>query len=103
VARLADQWNWDGPWEEYRAPYETLRTHCAEIGRPFDQIVLTAQVEVDLIGADAAKALTIGPSAAGVVDELRRLEDAGVSHVQVIFANRPSIDRFVDDVLPAFG
>ena len=38
VARLADWWNWDGPWATYRGPYETLQAACAEIGRPFDEI-----------------------------------------------------------------
>jgi alkanesulfonate monooxygenase SsuD/methylene tetrahydromethanopterin reductase-like flavin-dependent oxidoreductase (luciferase family) len=102
VARLADQWNWDGPWDEYQAPYETLRTHCAEIGRPFEEIVLTAQVRVDLTSADQPDSLTLGPVASVVVDELRRLEDVGVSHIQIIFADVNSVDRFIDRVLPSF-
>src|SRR2546421_635984 len=38
TARQADWWNWDGPWEEvYRKPWEILRNHCEEIGRPFEE------------------------------------------------------------------
>jgi alkanesulfonate monooxygenase SsuD/methylene tetrahydromethanopterin reductase-like flavin-dependent oxidoreductase (luciferase family) len=102
AARLADQWNWDGPWDEYRAPYETLRLACDRIGRPLDSLVLTAQVRIDLTGADRPDGLTVGPTAGRVIDELRRLQDVGVRHVQVDFVNVPTIDRFVDRVLPAF-
>jgi hypothetical protein len=49
VARLADWWNWDGPWEPtYNAPYERLRGECEAIGRPFDQITLTATLAISL-------------------------------------------------------
>ena len=68
-----------------------------------EPLVLTAQVEVDLTGQGPAGPLTLGPSPGRVVDELRRLEDAGVSHVQVIFADDASLDRFVEGVVPAFG
>jgi hypothetical protein len=46
--------------------------------------------------------LTLGPVASVVVDELRRLEDVGVSHIQIIFADVNSVDRFIDRVLPSF-
>ena len=49
VARLADAWAWDGPWETvYRPPYEILRQHCDEIGRPFDDIDRTCSLTVRL-------------------------------------------------------
>jgi alkanesulfonate monooxygenase SsuD/methylene tetrahydromethanopterin reductase-like flavin-dependent oxidoreductase (luciferase family) len=49
TARLADMWNWDGPWEEvYRRPDEILRAECAAIGRPFHEIALTSGIEVSL-------------------------------------------------------
>ena len=47
VARLADMWSWDGPWDKvYRPPYEILRQHCEEIGRPFEEIGLTAALTI---------------------------------------------------------
>ena len=49
AARLADWWNWDGPWEPtYREPYETLRSRCEAIGRSVEDIVLTAGGTVHL-------------------------------------------------------
>src|SRR3954451_10919025 len=54
AARLADMWCWDGPWEaSYRQPYETLRSHCEEIERPFDSIAKVCELSVEL-PADAS-------------------------------------------------
>ena len=47
VAVRADAWTWDGPWDNvYRPPYELLRRHCEEIGRPFEEITLSCQLAV---------------------------------------------------------
>src|SRR4051812_16167975 len=49
VARLADWWVWDGPWDRsYRRPYERLKEECAAIGRPFEDITLVAELSISL-------------------------------------------------------
>jgi alkanesulfonate monooxygenase SsuD/methylene tetrahydromethanopterin reductase-like flavin-dependent oxidoreductase (luciferase family) len=115
AARLADWWNWDGPWEPtYREPYETLRRHCDEIGRPFDQIVLTAGLTVWLPEDPGQFEPTyqhpfypgtqfpiLGPTAAEVITEIERLVDVGVSHFQVSVEGLDTLQRFVDEVVPA--
>jgi alkanesulfonate monooxygenase SsuD/methylene tetrahydromethanopterin reductase-like flavin-dependent oxidoreductase (luciferase family) len=115
TARLADAWTWDGPWETvYRKPYETLRRHCETIGRPFEEIALTAGVPVSLpdnlddfvgsykhsfYGDDVFYVL--GPTPADAIREIERLVDVGVSHVLVTFDDMASLRRFVDLVVPA--
>jgi alkanesulfonate monooxygenase SsuD/methylene tetrahydromethanopterin reductase-like flavin-dependent oxidoreductase (luciferase family) len=114
AARLADVWNWDGPWETvYREPYETLRRHCEKIGRPFEEIVLTAGIPVSLpddpdtfvatykhsfYGDDVFYVL--GPTPADAIREIERLVDVGVRHFQVQFTDMTSLRRFIDRVIP---
>lgn len=114
AARLADWWNWDGPWETvYREPYETLRRHCETIGRRFEEIVLTSGIPVHLPEDPAAFEPTyehsfypgsvfhvLGPTPADVIREIERLVDVGVSHFQVSFEDMPTYRRFVDEVVP---
>ena len=116
TARLADMWNWDGPWEEvYRKPYETLREHCRAIGRPFEEIGLTAGIEVSL-PADRAAFVSrrtctrstatrlvfhlFGPTPEDAIREIERLVDVGVSHFQVSFDDMATYRRFIDEVVP---
>src|SRR4051812_24878257 len=45
VARHADWWCWDGPWgDNYRTAYGRLKDACEEIGRPFEDITLVAEL-----------------------------------------------------------
>src|SRR5436190_4709562 len=49
AAEYADWWTWDGPWEiSYRKPYEILRQACADVGRPFADITLAAELAISL-------------------------------------------------------
>jgi alkanesulfonate monooxygenase SsuD/methylene tetrahydromethanopterin reductase-like flavin-dependent oxidoreductase (luciferase family) len=102
AARLADMWNWDGPWSTYRVPYEILREACRDLGRPFEDITLTAGVEIDFRSGAPREPISLGPSPDDVIRELIMLEQAGVSHVQVTFAEVAAVDQFVERVLPAF-
>jgi alkanesulfonate monooxygenase SsuD/methylene tetrahydromethanopterin reductase-like flavin-dependent oxidoreductase (luciferase family) len=116
VARLADLWTWDAPWETvYRRPYEMLKQHCEEIGRPFDEIGLTCSVPVSLPDDVATFEPTyehsfypgqpfdnVGPTPADAIREIERLIDVGVSHFQVGVADTATLRRFVDEVVPAF-
>jgi alkanesulfonate monooxygenase SsuD/methylene tetrahydromethanopterin reductase-like flavin-dependent oxidoreductase (luciferase family) len=117
VARLADVWNWDAPWETvYRAPYEILRQHCEEIGRPFDEIDLTCGLTVSMPDDPATFQPTythsfypgqvfdiLGPTPADVIGEIERLVDVGVSHFQVGASDMTTLRRFANEVVPAFA
>jgi len=115
VAQHADWWNWDGPWEDtYRRPYEILRQHCQEIGRPFDEIHLTAGLPVWLPEDPSVFVPTyehsnypgqvfgiVGPTPGDAIREINTLIDVGVSHFQPVFEDMTSLVRFIDEVLPA--
>jgi alkanesulfonate monooxygenase SsuD/methylene tetrahydromethanopterin reductase-like flavin-dependent oxidoreductase (luciferase family) len=114
VARQADWWNWDGPWDPtYGGPYEALRDACAEIGRPFEEITLTATLAVSL--PDDVSTFqpsyshefypgqlfgVVGPTPADVIREIELLVDKGVSHLPLSFDSEAELRRFVDEVVP---
>ena len=114
TARLADWWNWDGPWEQvYRQPYETLQARCEEIGRPFAEITLTAGLTVSMPDDPAAFEPTyehgfypgqvfpvLGPTPDDVIREIERLVDVGVAHFQVASEDERTLDRFITEVVP---
>ena len=115
VARLADWWNWDGPWEpSYRAPYEALQAACEEIGRPFEEITQTASLTVSLPDDPSTFQATyghafypgqvfaaVGPTPADIVREIELLVDRGVKHFPLAFDSAQELQRFVDEVVPA--
>ena len=115
TARLADWWNWDGPWEAtYRRPYEQLRQHCSEVGRPFEEITLTAGLPVYFPDDPATFEPSyehrfypgqefgiLGPTPADAIREIDLLIDVGVRHFQVVFEDMKTLLLFVDEVLPA--
>ena len=114
TARFADWWNWDGPWEStYRRPYELLKAACEEIGRPFEEITLTAGLPISMPDDPATFEPSYehefypgqvfgiaGPTAAEVIREIETLVDVGVSHFQLSFDSPHELDRFVAEVVP---
>jgi alkanesulfonate monooxygenase SsuD/methylene tetrahydromethanopterin reductase-like flavin-dependent oxidoreductase (luciferase family) len=114
AARFADWWNWDGPWEPtYRRPFELLKAACEEIGRPFDEITLTAGLPISMPDDPATFEPSyehdfypgqvfriVGPTAADVIREIETLVDVGVSHLQLAFDTPHELDRFVAEVVP---
>jgi alkanesulfonate monooxygenase SsuD/methylene tetrahydromethanopterin reductase-like flavin-dependent oxidoreductase (luciferase family) len=114
VARHADWWNWDGPWDvSYRGPYERLRAECEEIGRPFEEITLTAGLAISLpddpssfqpsYGHDFYPGQVFGlagPTPADVIREIEQLVDVGVKHFPLSFDRVADLRRFVDEVVP---
>ena len=54
AAEYADYTNFSGMPEVFSAKSEILREHCADVGRPFDQIVRSANFNV-VIGRDEAE------------------------------------------------
>ncbi|NYI57900.1 LLM class F420-dependent oxidoreductase [Cellulomonas soli] len=75
--------NFDGTPEGFAHKSQVLRTHCEELGRPFEEITRSANYNV-VIGADQGEvddrlawleahyARTVPERAAGMVDDLRR-------------------------------
>jgi len=114
VARLADWWNWDGPWDTvYRRPYELLRAECEAIGRPFREITLTASLSISLPNDPSTFQptyehhfypgqvfATVGPTPADAIREIERLVDVGVSHFPLGFDDVDDLRRFIDEVVP---
>jgi alkanesulfonate monooxygenase SsuD/methylene tetrahydromethanopterin reductase-like flavin-dependent oxidoreductase (luciferase family) len=117
AARLADWWNWDASWElVYRKPYEILHSHCEEIGRPIEDITLTAGMYVWLPQDQSEFEATfehpfypgqtfdvIGPTTDDAIREIRKLIAVGVAHFQPAFEDMATMQRFVDEVLPALA
>lgn len=114
VARLADWWNWDGPWETtYREPYERLRAECEAIGRPFEEITLTSTLAISLPDDPATFESSYGhefypgqvfgiagPTPADVIREIELLVDVGVKHLPLAFENMAELERFIETVVP---
>src|SRR5262249_61874706 len=108
-------WTWDGPWETvYRPPYELLRQHCEEIGRPLEDIELTANLTIsfpdDPSGFESSYTHdnypgqvfgVTGPAPADAVAQIAELVDVGVSHFQLMFEDMKTFRRFLDEVVPA--
>ena len=125
VAEKADIWQWDGPIDAYRVPYDLLVANCAEIGRDISSITLSTFGEVYLTdethlfpGEPAPMAISsaqdpagayadvadwvLGPTPAHAIEQLRPMVDLGVSQFTLGFWDRRSVRRFIDEVLPAF-
>jgi alkanesulfonate monooxygenase SsuD/methylene tetrahydromethanopterin reductase-like flavin-dependent oxidoreductase (luciferase family) len=115
VARLADWWVWDGPWEPtYRPPYEILKKECEQIGRPFDSIKKVCELAVSL-PADPATFEAgyehvyypgqvfgiAGPTPRDVIATIEQLMDKGVEHFAVSFEDFDQYQRFMSEVVPA--
>jgi alkanesulfonate monooxygenase SsuD/methylene tetrahydromethanopterin reductase-like flavin-dependent oxidoreductase (luciferase family) len=124
AAEKADIWQWDGPVERYRVPYDLLVANCAELGRKLESIKLSTFGEVyfpdraadfpaitpvaiseeqDPSGAFAGEVdWVLGPTPADAIAGLQPLIDLGVRQVTLYFWDRRSLRLFTDEVIPAF-
>ena len=97
----------------YREPCELLRAACDEIGRPFDQITLTAGLTISMPNDPSTFRPSythdfypgqvfgnVGPTAEDVIREIELLVDHGVKHLTLTFDSREELQRFVDEVVP---
>jgi alkanesulfonate monooxygenase SsuD/methylene tetrahydromethanopterin reductase-like flavin-dependent oxidoreductase (luciferase family) len=125
AAEQADIWQWDGPIERYRPPYERLVQSCLDVGRDVSEVRLSVSGEayfpVDRSAFPSRQLVQVtaeqdpegvlageydwvmGPTPEDAVRELRPLIDLGVDHVTVYFHDRRSLDLFAAEVIPAFA
>jgi alkanesulfonate monooxygenase SsuD/methylene tetrahydromethanopterin reductase-like flavin-dependent oxidoreductase (luciferase family) len=126
AAEKADIWQWDGPIERYRVPYDLFVANCAEIGRDLRTITLSTSGEIyfpanpadfpteptssftdpaqDPSGSFAGELdWVMGPTPADAIQQLRPLIELGVTHLTLYFWDRRSLDLFAREVIPAFG
>jgi len=110
VARLADAWNFGFDTSAALAhKLDVLRGHCAAVGRDFSTIQLTYYGEVNLpddpstFDPRAGAGLTIGPTSAEAIAQLRPFIDQGVSHILIRTDTLASLRRFVAEVAPALA
>jgi F420-dependent oxidoreductase-like protein len=94
VAEYADASNIFGGPDVLTHKFDVLRRHCAEVGRPFEEIERTSLQSVDF-GRETAPQ---------VVDRFRVLADVGVQHVIFNMANvwdLHNFDTLTREVIPA--
>jgi alkanesulfonate monooxygenase SsuD/methylene tetrahydromethanopterin reductase-like flavin-dependent oxidoreductase (luciferase family) len=125
AAAKADIWQWDGPIDRYRVPYDRLVAACADIGRDLSSIRLSAAGEAwfpadpaDFRPEPTMAAITpaqdpsgsfadeidwvMGPTPDDAIRQLEPLIDLGVTLVTVYFHDRRTLDLFAREVVPAF-
>ena len=113
VAEKADAWQWDGPIEMYRPPYDRLVRACDEVGRDLREIRLVAGIEAYFprdradfpepywSGYENFMTTPFGPTPADAVDQLRPLLELGVTEFTVAFWDLDTLRSFIDSVVPA--
>lgn len=97
VARHADWWNSGAAPDVYARKLSVLQQHCADVGRDFNSIVKTVQIELP----PPTDATTIKQT----IDRLRQYTDLGVSHLMLDFGvvKDPDVVRRIgEDVLATF-
>jgi alkanesulfonate monooxygenase SsuD/methylene tetrahydromethanopterin reductase-like flavin-dependent oxidoreductase (luciferase family) len=98
VARHADWWNiGTRKPDAYARKLDVLRKHCADVGRDFDSIVKTVQIELP--------PPTDGASAKQMVAQLREFVDLGVTHFMLdygVVTDPAVVRRIGEDVLAHF-
>jgi alkanesulfonate monooxygenase SsuD/methylene tetrahydromethanopterin reductase-like flavin-dependent oxidoreductase (luciferase family) len=125
AAEKADIWQWDGPIDRYRVPYDRLVAACADVGRDLSSIRLSAGGEAyfpadpsNVVPEPTVAAVTaaqdpsgsyaneidwvMGPTPGDAIRQLEPLIDLGVTLVTVYFHDRQSLDLFAREVVPAF-
>jgi alkanesulfonate monooxygenase SsuD/methylene tetrahydromethanopterin reductase-like flavin-dependent oxidoreductase (luciferase family) len=108
TAKYADWWNFGlRPVEDFAHKKEVLQKHCAEVGRHFDEIVLSAFHFVQLSGAQTSgvPTYTLGYDADSVTRQLEAFVQLGVRHFMLRFLDFPSttgVESFLRKVLPRF-
>jgi alkanesulfonate monooxygenase SsuD/methylene tetrahydromethanopterin reductase-like flavin-dependent oxidoreductase (luciferase family) len=113
VARSADMWSWTGPYKEWFVPkYEQLRRNCEEVGRDVGEISLCIEFSVEF--PDDPQTFVqpwedgkitnyvLGPTPKDAIEQVRPYVDFGVRRFALTL-DRPTLQRFCDEVMPAFA
>ena len=117
AAQHADIWNFPGgSLANYAELLAVLQQHCAQVGRPYDQIVKSWACECVAVAATTEAAEQIAQASpffnpdsaivgtpSEVIAQLKRFTDLGVQHFILRFADYPKTDgirRFADEVIP---
>jgi alkanesulfonate monooxygenase SsuD/methylene tetrahydromethanopterin reductase-like flavin-dependent oxidoreductase (luciferase family) len=106
TARLADAWNGIGPSENFRTRRDYLEKQCTKIGREFSEIRMTCLLPMNFV-QDRTESVdirgAIGSQPDQAINEIQKLIDLGVSHIQARFQDAESFEIFCKKVAPAFG
>ena len=114
AAAKADMWVWDMPLEVYRVPYERLVRACEEIGRDISEIRLVCETDVNFpsdpadfpepywSGYQDFMSTPLGPTPEDAIAQLTPMIELGVAEVILGFEDFPTLELFVDQVVPAF-
>jgi alkanesulfonate monooxygenase SsuD/methylene tetrahydromethanopterin reductase-like flavin-dependent oxidoreductase (luciferase family) len=114
AAEKADMWVWDMPLEVYRVPYQRIVEQCAAIGRDLSEIRLACEADAHFPANEADfpepywsgyldfMTTPLGPTPQAAIAQLTPLIELGVSEVIVGFEDFATLERFVDEVVPAF-
>ncbi len=109
VARYADWWNFNScPVEEYTHKVSVLKAHCERIGRDPAQIRLTylgtvIMSEHAASGPQNPQKHRITGNAAGVIEEIGRFSEVGVTQFMLRMPDIKTAERFVAEVVPHFA
>jgi len=118
VAQHADWWNGQGTRETVAHKLEVLRGHCETVGRDYDTIRKTVQVETVAVGRTEEEARQMAEASpfysgiglvgtpAQVITEIEAWADLGISLMQLRFTGFPhteGIERFMAEVMPHFS
>lgn len=123
VAKYADACNFGGSPDDLRRKYEILQGHCADVGRTYDEIIRSANVNLvilrpgDDIEAATAKvratynwsvaqmqrAAIVG-TPAEIIERLQGMADAGVNYFITYFPriayDHEPMHRFAEEIAP---
>ena len=117
AAELADWWNLSGgSFDRYSRKLEVLRGHCDAVGRDYDSIVKSWSCECVAVADTREEADRMARRSPfyepdgmfcgtpdDVAEQLRPWIDAGVTHLQLRFADFPStgsLRLFAREVIP---
>ena len=114
VAKHADMCNVYGSPEDVRRRFGTLRGHCEDVGRPYEEITRTINLWMVLALDEAEKAekRLRFPDAFSIdtpevaVAGIRAFEAAGAQYAIVKILDTADLDPkrlFAEEVMPAFG
>ena len=124
VARYADIWDCWPPLSQAQERYEILRRECGKIGRPVDQIVRSASVDLmyepdsgrlaerveelsrrQQRDADVIRGRLLAGGPQEMIDQVRSFAEAGIQQM-ILHVPSPydleGVERFAREVMPAF-